>query len=250
VNWNNKPAPGFAAADDNFAYGSVHRSLLLSGGLKPGKNTLLDVVNTMNKAATQDLRAVAVWPGINTKLALTPAPGARAEQMRTLVNAWLKSGASRLDRNGDGKIDDPGAAILDATWAKLAGGVLAPVLGTLTDQLATLMGRDDAPNVNGSAYIDGWYGYVDTDLRNSDLRGQYANRYCGAGDATTCSKSLWAALDAAGSQLAAGQGADPSAWRSDATAERIHFAPGILTATVRWTNRPTYQQILSFDGHR
>jgi acyl-homoserine lactone acylase PvdQ len=245
VNWNNKPAPGFAAADDNFAYGTVHRSQLLSGGLKAGKNTVLDVVNTMNKAATQDLRAVAVWPGINAKLAATPAPSARAEQMRALVNAWLQKGASRLDRNGDGTVDDPGAAILDATWPKLADGVLSPVLGALTDQLASLMGRDDAPNAQGSSYIDGWYGYVD-----KDLRGQFANHYCGAGDATACSKGLWAALESAGNDLAATQGADPAAWRANATAERIHFAPGILTATMRWTNRPTYQQILSFDGHR
>jgi hypothetical protein len=199
----------------------------------------------MNKSATQDLRAVTVWPQINTKLALTPAPSARDEQLRTLVNAWLQKGASRLDLNGDGKIDDPGAAILDAAWAKLADGVLAPVLGPLTDQLASLMGRDDVPNSSGSAYIDGWYGYVD-----KDLRGQFANHYCGAGDATACSKGLWAALDAAGNDLAAAQGADPTAWRSDATAERIRFAPGILTTTMRWTNRPTYQQILSFDGHR
>jgi acyl-homoserine lactone acylase PvdQ len=245
VNWNNKPAPGFAAADDNFAYGSIHRSLLLSRNLKPGKNTVLDVVNTMNKAATQDLRAVTVWPAINAKLALTAAPSARDEQLRALVSAWLQRGASRLDLNGDGKIDDPGAAILDQAWAKLADGVLAPVLGPLTDQLASLMGRDDAPNVNGSAYIDGWYGYVE-----KDLRGQFVNHYCGAGDATACSKGLWAALDAAGNELAASQGADPTAWRSDATKERIHFAPGILTTTMRWTNRPTYQQILSFDGHR
>ena len=165
VNWNNKPAPGFAAADDNFAYGSIHRSLLLSGNLKAGKNTVLDVVNAMNKSATQDLRAVTVWPEINSKLASTPAPSPRAEQMRALVNAWLQKGASRLDRNGDGKIDDPGAAILDQAWTKLADGVLAPVLGPLTDQLATLMGRDDAPNAGGSAYIDGWYGYVEKDLR-------------------------------------------------------------------------------------
>jgi acyl-homoserine lactone acylase PvdQ len=245
VNWNNKPAPGFAAADDNFAYGSVHRSQLLSKNLKAGKNTVLDVVKTMNKSATQDLRAVTVWPGINAKLATTAAPSPRAEQVRALVNAWLAKGASRLDRNLDGKVDDPGAAILDAAWAKLSDGLLAPVLGTLTDQLAALMTRDDAPGAGGSAYIDGWYGYVDT-----DLRGQYANHYCGGGDAAACAKGLWAALDAAGAELAAKQGADPAGWRSDATAERIHFAPGILTTTMRWSNRPTYQQILSFDGHR
>jgi hypothetical protein len=169
-----------------------------------------------------------------------------------LVGAWIVKGASRLDRNGDGKIDDPGAAILDAAWARMADGVLAPVLGTLTDQLAALMARDDVPSSGGSAYIDGWYGYVDRDLRGGSAgrTTPYANRYCGAGDASACRAGLWAALDAAGNELAATQGADPTAWRSDATKERIHFAPGILTTTMRWTNRPTYQQILSFDGQR
>ena len=252
VNWNNKPAPGFSSADDNFAYGSIHRSQLLSDNLKPGKNTVLDVVNTMNKSATQDLRAVRVWPDVNVLLGATAAPSPRAQQLRTLVNNWIAQGASRLDRNLDGKVDDPGAAILDAAWPKLADGVLAPVLGTLTERLAALMGRDDAPAAGGSAYIDGWYGYVDRDLRGlgAGRTTPFANRYCGGGVATVCSQGLWAALEAAGNELAVAQGADPAAWRSDATAERIHFAPGILTTTMRWTNRPTYQQILSFDGHR
>ena len=90
-----------------------------------------------------------------------------------------------------------------------------------------------------------------------DRRGQTAtptspcaNRDGGAGGEAGCSKGLWAALDAAGAELAAVHGADPTAWRADATKERIHFAPGILTTTMRWSNRPTYQQILSFDGHR
>jgi len=246
VNWNNKPAPAFASADDNFSYGSVQRSELLSRNLKPGKNTVLDVVNTMNKSASQDLRAVAVWPAVNAALAAAAAPSPQADQMRALVNAWLAKGASRLDLNLDGQVDSPGAAVLDATWAKIADGVLAPVLGPLTDRLAALMGRDDAPNANGSAYIDGWYGYVERDLRGTG----FANRYCGGGDATTCAKGLWAALQAAGSELAATEGSDPAAWRSDGTKERIRFAPGILPNTMRWTNRPTYQQILSFDGHR
>jgi hypothetical protein len=84
-----------------------------------------------------------------------------------------------------------------------------------------------------------------------DLRGLgYANAYCGHGDRTACSKGLWAALDAAGNDLQAAQGADPTQWHADATKERIAFAPGILPTTMRWTNRPTYQQILSFDAHR
>ena len=70
------------------------------------------------------------------------------------------------------------------------------------------------------------------------------------GDRTACAQGLWAALDAAGNELQAAQGADPTQWHSDATAERIRFAPGLLPNTMRWTNRPTYQQVLSFSGHR
>jgi hypothetical protein len=115
------------------------------------------------------------------------------------------------------------------------------------------MEQDDAPNPNGSAYIDGWYGYVEKDLSTvlgNKVAGPYANRYCGGGSATACAQSLWAAIDAAASDLASSQGSDPTAWRSDATAERIQFAPGLLPLTMRWANRPTFQQLLSFDGHR
>ena len=244
VNWNNKPAPGFASADDNFSYGAVHRVQLLTGNLKPGKNTVLDVVRAMNTAATQDLRAIAVWPAISRALG-TP-PSERDRQLQLLIDDWRAKGASRLDLNLDGRVDSPGAALLDAAWPKLADAVLSPVLGPLTDRLAALMERDDEPNTGGSAYIDGWYGYVERDLRGP----AFANRYCGGGDAAACSKSLWAALEAAATELTAAEGPDPAAWRSDAVRERIRFAPGILTATMRWANRPTYQQVLSFDGHR
>jgi hypothetical protein len=42
----------------------------------------------------------------------------------------------------------------------------------------------------------------------------------------------------------------PGAWRSDATGERIRFAPGALGATMRWANRPTFHQLMEFGGHR
>jgi acyl-homoserine lactone acylase PvdQ len=253
VNWNNKPAPKFAAADDKWSYGPVYRVQLLNRGIKPGKNSPLDLVRAMNTAATQDLRAVLVWPEIDALLVKTQAPSTVDEQLRQLVDAWVKAGASRLDRNLDGKIDDPGAAVLDIAWPKLADAVLSPVLGPLTDRLAQLIGRDDAPNVNGSAYEDGWYGYLSKDLRaleGKPVQGPYSKRYCGAGNVTACSQALWGALESARIVLESAQGTGPAAWRSDATAERIHFAPGFLPVTMRWTNRPTYQQVLSFGPHR
>ncbi len=95
--------------------------------------------------------------------------------------------------------------------------------------------------------------YVDKDLRTllgKPVRGAFATRFCGGGDLAACRASIWAAIDEAGAELAAAQGPDPAAWRSDATRERIRFAPGLLPDTMRWANRPTFQQVLSFDGHR
>ena len=34
------------------------------------------------------------------------------------------------------------------------------------------------------------------------------------------------------------------------SAERIKFTPGLQPLTMRWTNRPTFQQLLEFTGHR
>jgi acyl-homoserine lactone acylase PvdQ len=254
VNWNNKPGAGFAAADDNWSYGSVHRVDLLDAGIAARrKHTLVSVVAAMNKAATQDIRVMRVLPSISAALQGGPAPSPRAQRMLELLEAWRANGGSRLDRDLDGKIDDPGAAIMDAAWPRIADAVMRPVLGPLVDRLAALQPRDDAPNPGGSSYIAGWYGYVDKDLRAmvATSRGEplpagaFATRFCGAGDLAACRASLWAALDAAGAELEAAQGPDPSAWRADATRERIRFA-GFMPNTMRWANRPTFQQVMSF----
>jgi hypothetical protein len=82
------------------------------------------------------------------------------------------------------------------------------------------------------------------------VRGRYEVRYCGAGDLKRCRALLWGAIDAAGRELAAGQGPNSAGWHSSATAERIKFIPGLLPFTMRYTNRPTgIQQIVSFSGH-
>ncbi len=153
----------------------------------------------------------------------------------------------------DGRIDDPGAAVLDEAWPRIADAVMSPVLGPLLARLAQVHGRSDDAGPDGSAYIAGWYGYVDKDLRTllgQQVRGEFSRRYCGAGVLASCRESLWAALDAAAAALESSQGPAPSAWRADATTERIRFTSGILPDTMRWTNRPTFQQLMSFSGHR
>jgi hypothetical protein len=106
----------------------------------------------MNRAATQDLRAVEVVPVLERVLRSGPAPSERASRMLMLLSVWSQNGGSRLDRDLDGRIDDPRAAILDAAWPRLADAVMRPVLGPLVDRLGRLVPRDDPANPSGSAY--------------------------------------------------------------------------------------------------
>jgi acyl-homoserine lactone acylase PvdQ len=253
TNWNNKPARGFGAADDEYSYGSVQRVELFKGFKR--KLALHQLVGVMNRAATRDLRGVEVWPVIAAVLHGGAAPDARTQQAADLVTAWSKRGASRLDRDLDGTIDDPGAAVLDQAWPRIADAVLSPVLGPLTSDLAQIVNRDNRPSPTGSAYGSGWYGYVDKDLRRllgERVRDPYSRRYCGNGNLAACRASLWIALRGAADALAGAQGPNPAIWRADANPERIVFRPGLLgpSNTMRWTNRPTFQQVVSFKGHR
>jgi acyl-homoserine lactone acylase PvdQ len=255
VNWNNRTEAGYQAPDDNWSLGALQRVDLLTRNLGHGGNlTPASVVSAMNAAATQDMREVTLEPVLSRVLHGGHAPNAQDAKMLTLLDAWRSHGASRLDRtdaSGIGKITDPGAAIMDTAWPLLANAWASDVLGAgLSAQLATFVSPFDQPP--GGQYT-GWHIYMDKDLRTllgDRVGGKFAVRYCGGGSLKRCRAELWAAVDQAGKQLAAKQGADPVSWRSDATAERIKFVPGLLPDTMRYTNRPTgIQQVLSFSGH-
>jgi acyl-homoserine lactone acylase PvdQ len=207
----------------------------------------------MNAAATQDVRTMTFVPLLAELLKGGTSPSPRATRMLELLEDWNRQGGSRLDRDLDGRIDHPGAAILDTAWNRLADAAMVPVLGQpLADQLSnTLHRRFDLPP---GGQFSGWHMYMSKDLRSlmgKPVKGPLRNRYCGGGDVTRCRADLWAALDAAGADLAAAQGPDPAAWRADATRERIRFLPGLLPYTMRYTNRPTgIQQVIEFRGHR
>jgi acyl-homoserine lactone acylase PvdQ len=253
LDWNSKPAAGWGAADDNWSYGSVQRKDLLTAAMGSGKHGVAHVVAAANKAATQDLRVMEVWPVIADVLRTGPTPNVRVGTAADMLVAWQAAGGSRLDRDLDGKIDHPGAAIMDAAWPLFARAVMRPVLGDLVERLAQLHIVSDNPSPQGAAYFDGWYGYVDKDLRSllgHSVRSPYSTRFCGAGDVDACRESLWGALEQACDILQAKQGVDPTTWRADARSERIDFTTGLIRDTLAWTNRPTFQQVMSFNGHR
>ncbi|HEY2273108.1 MAG TPA: penicillin acylase family protein [Jatrophihabitantaceae bacterium] len=100
VSWNNKPAPGFAAADDMYGYGQVYRSILLVHQLKRQlrgthhKVVRSDVVKAMETAASQDLDGVAVEPLLLKYLKGHHHSSGVQSMIRTL-HTWIAHGAHR-----------------------------------------------------------------------------------------------------------------------------------------------------------
>ena len=247
TNWNNKPAPEWGAASDEWSYGSVHRVQLYKG-FQEGMTEASDAA-IMNKAATQDLRAVEVWPTIERVLN-TPgsAPSGPAKEAKEIVRKWVKKGASRY---GKERPNAPGAAILDAAWTPIGEAVLKPVLGeSLTNGLKGILSPDNGENSGGSSYGGGWYSYVDKSLHEvlGDTVAQPNSRgYCGNGNLEGCRNALWNALQGAAEKLTSEQGSVEKNWRAQKV--RISFAPGFLPAgTMSWTNRSTFQQVIEFTG--
>jgi acyl-homoserine lactone acylase PvdQ len=253
TNWNNISAHGFGAADNNWGgNGSAARVDLLDFNLerlqRNGKWSLATVTSAMNAAATQDIRAIDTVPLLQQLLQGSNAPSPQAQQMLDLLGAWRANGGNRLDLNADGLIDDPGAAIMDAAWAGMADACMGTRLTPeQLEELDSLFSRFNAPP--GGQY-DGWYQYLDRDIRSllgKRVRQPLENSYCGKGRRGSAQTAIWQAIAAAGEELTAQQGtADPSAWRADATAEEITFAP-INIETMAYTNRPSgIQQVISF----
>ena len=258
TNWNNSVARGFGAADDEWGRnGSAQRVDMLDKNLKhlatkDGRWSMARVVSAMNAAATQDVRAIDTVGLLRKLLDGTRAPSHRAREMVMLLRVWKKDGGSRLDRDLDGEIDDPGAAIMDGAWDEIANTFMRPRLGPQLDELDSLFDRFSEPP---GGQFSGWYQYFDRDIRRLlglRIRDPFRNEYCGRGDLERCQRAIWRAIDRAGDEIAAQQGTnDPEKWRADATEERIEFRPGLLERTIRYTNRPSgIQQVISFSGHR
>jgi acyl-homoserine lactone acylase PvdQ len=252
VNWNNRPQAGYQAPDDNWSLGPIQRVDLLINNLGHGGHiTPAHIVAAMNAAATQDVREMTFEPVLSRLLHDDPPPSARDARMLALLDTWRRQGGSRLDRTGNGQITAPGAAIMDTAFPLLARAWASTVLGPrLSDVFASFVSIYNQPP--GGQYT-GWHIYMDKDLRTllgEPVQGKYAVRYCGGGSVDRCRTLLWDAIDQAGNQLAASQGANPDDWRASALTERITFVPGLLPFTMRYTNRPSgIQQILSFFGH-
>jgi acyl-homoserine lactone acylase PvdQ len=257
TSWNNKQAPGFRAPDDDFSRGPVFRSTRLDDRIEPrirGKKriTPAKLVDAMEDAGTVDLRGDVALPYALELIGKAGSPEVRAA-VKTL-RAWMRKGSHRRDKDGDGVYDQAEAVrIMDAWWPRWLKAEFKPTLGgELFDAVFSVVGFHDAPGPVGSAFITGWYGYVNKDLRmvlGEDVRGRFSRTYCGRGSRAKCRRALVRSLDKAlehtsDAELYPGEPCDggDAQWCYDAVE---HTTTGAIDQPeIHWIDRPTFQQVV------
>jgi acyl-homoserine lactone acylase PvdQ len=266
VSWNNKQAPGWAAADDKFSYGPIFRSQMIERRVQdaikgPKKATIEQLVQAMDEPASQDLRAWSLMPILAR--ALGKPNDQTLRDAIALLSAWAKDGAHRRDLNQDGKDEDEQAIALFDTWypllvkAQFGTALGAPAYDALTTVLrpASVLPGDDpsAPD-----YDDGWWGFVSEDLRDlfdrKHVRHRWSRAYCGRGSRAKCRsalrESLRQALATVDPVALYGRGDckdDPDAQCFDRN--RSTIAGAISVPPVPFQNRPTFQQTVEVAQH-
>jgi acyl-homoserine lactone acylase PvdQ len=263
VSWNNKPAPGWAAPDDTWGWGTVHRSLALSDRIdrvlrRGGEVSAASLVGLVQDAATVDVRARYTLPWLLKAIGDDP----RTADARRLLRAWLADGAHRVDRDRDGAYAHQAAIALFDTWwqdgpESVAYELVADRLGPpLTRRLPQAL--DNHPRGGtGSAWNSvAWYGYVAKDLRQvlgRPVGSPYSVGLCGEGRLPACRETLRGSLRAAVDRAVAAQGVDrvrELTYDKTTDAIRSSTAGTVGVRPVDWQNRPTFQQVVSYLRHR
>jgi acyl-homoserine lactone acylase PvdQ len=261
VSWNNKQAPGWAAADDKYSYGPLFRSQMIADKVRAAtkgkkKMTISQLVQAMEEPATQDLRGYRLLPTIFK--AIGKPQSARLRSALATLKTWQKRGAHRRDLNRDGVYDENDAVqLMDAWWPKLLQGEFKPILGAKA--YAALEGMVRTGSYTGGSptepdFSDGWWSYVSKDLRDlygPKPKGAWSRVYCGDGSKQKCRKvlqrTLTAALKTTPQQLyGGGDGAcatNPQASCFDQN--RPAVTGGISLPPFPFQNRPTFQQVVT-----
>ena len=258
TSWNNKQARGYRAADDQYGYQSLYRVKPLDDRVRAGikgerKMSLAELIDAMEDAGTVDLRGDAVLKWALKVIDTTEVTDPELADAIATLEAWRRSGAHRRDRDGNGVYEDAEAVrIMDAWWPRLVEAQFKPTLGdALFQQLQAMIGLDDRPRAQGSAYQSGWYGYVQKDLRallGERVEGRYSRAYCGGGRVGRCRQALLSSLQTALGVTAeqlygteSCEGGDPQ-WCFDSV--RYRALGAVTQPPMHWINRPTFQQVV------
>jgi acyl-homoserine lactone acylase PvdQ len=261
VSWNNKQAPGWAAADDKYDYGPVFRSQMIANRVRAAikgkkKMTIAQLVRAMEEPASVDMRGSLLLPTILKAVGKPKSTKLRAALAK--LRTWHQHGAHRRDLNQDGVDEEtPAIELMDAWYPKLLEAEFMPTLGHRTYEL--LEGMVHTGSVVGGSptepdYDDGWYSYVSKDLRDvfgPRPRAPWSRSYCGGGSKKKCraalQRSLAAAVKVTPQQLYGGGNGECAAnpQPSCYDANRPQVSSGITLGAFPFQNRPTFQQVVA-----
>jgi hypothetical protein len=173
----------------------------------------------------------------------------------------VRSRPHRRDRDRNHRYEHSEAIqIMDAWFPHWVDAEFKPTIGgDVFDRIDSINEVDNAPNNHGdhlgSAYDDGWYGYINKDLRQvlgRKVRGRYSRTYCGGGKLKACravlARSLANALKLSRARVYSGDPdcEDGDQWCWDAVRQRPLGA--ITQPLIHWINRPTFQQAVEIQG--
>src|SRR3954470_15023514 len=265
VSWNNKQAPGWAAADDKYTFGPLYRSQMIEARVKNGiagarKMGLEDLVRAMEEPATTDIRPFALNRILMRALG---RPGdQQLKDAMALLAAWARHGGHRRDLDKDGRYDDDDAVtLMDAWWPRLVDAEFAAPLGPDAYAALRTMISDGAPAVGHSPaapdFSDGYWGFVSKDLRGlfgrRKPRGRFSRAVCGRGSRAACRRLLRATLkQALGDTKAKLYGHGDCASNAQASCfdrNRPTIASAIDMPAFPFQNRPTFQQTVELSRH-
>ena len=284
--WNNKPAPGWWAADSTGNYGAIHRAKMLAVRLKAFQDSgrKFDLANMAEinwDAAYTDFRGEEVLPLLLQLMQSGPLT-ADQQQVVTLMQQWIRGestaewlgstangfGAWRRDRDGDGFYDQRQQVLLMDAWYPHLIDAMLPQVTALGNDAYALQGRYDAPRAQGSAYQNGWFQHMKRVLEmvldtpgHADYR---ALKCAGTGTASDCRNAVLLALSQAVNDLGGlsnidnwdgSQLANPADGKTGETVETYdavkHTDFSLLPVPpIRWLNRPTFQQAIEVENVR
>ena len=255
--WNNRTAPGWRTADDDWGNVGPHRvDLLVDRICGRDALTLSDLVAAHTEAGSTDLRGEGVLPTVLAVLDTAPAPSPQLGAVRDVLADWVAAGATRRDTDVDGRFDHPAVGVMDALFERVARSVFEPTLGGAMD--AVPLRIDAGARVTGSSFGFGWYGLVTRDLERllgGEAQGAELPISCGGGDLGACRDALWGALRGAAGEVRDAQlpwdRDDPSRWSTFTLTNNglIPLLPIVFNPVLmRWSNRPAYQLAVEFSG--
>ncbi len=262
VSWNGKQARDWAAADDEYFWGSLQRQKMIMDPIRRamrhgGKVTLAQLTQAMEEPASQDIRGLYVLPWMLRAMGTVRDPQLR--KAVDLLRGWHRRGAHRRDLDRDGRYDDDAAVtLMDAWWPKAVQAEFGAVLGddamrALQDVVPFDAELGPGKDPSAPAFSTGWYGYVHKDLRDllarRSVRGRWSRVYCGRASRRRCARDLQASLrEALKVTRAQLYGRGPCAGDAQASCfdmNRFTVASAVTVPAFPFQNRPTFQQTVS-----